>query len=175
MAVCVAFVSWPFSFGRLDDSRNVIIQYSSEFECCSLAYGGQTSGACLASLPSPPTGAPSTEVATTFYPDYTKAWNVGVCINDRPVPSGRPQYASKEECCGGAYADQGNQWGSNSKLSLSPLIDCEFANKITHNASSSPDKSACMCDIDPCYSCKCAGDKSNCSGFTVDHPADACP
>ena len=50
---------------------------------------------------------------STFYPDYTKAWNVGVCTNARPLPSGRPEYQTAEACCSGAYASQGNQWGSN--------------------------------------------------------------
>ena len=58
--------------------------YESELECCTIAYRGQTSGACLSGLPAPPTGAPSTEV-DFWWPDYSMAWSVGECKQGPPV------------------------------------------------------------------------------------------
>jgi hypothetical protein len=92
--------------------------YSSMLACCKAAYGGQTSGACIAALPSPPTTAPTNTAAPTptaaptkagegtYYPDYSLAWASGKCINTLPVPSGRPTYTTMLACCKGAYGGQ---------------------------------------------------------------------
>jgi len=86
--------------------------YSSMLACCKGAYGGQTSGACIAALPNPPTtaptptGAPTKAGEGTYYPDYSLAWTAGVCISTLPVPSGRPTYSSMLACCKAAYGGQ---------------------------------------------------------------------
>jgi hypothetical protein len=92
--------------------------YSSMLACCKGAYGGQTTGACIAALPNKPTSAPTSTAAPTptaaptkagegtYYPDYSLAWSVGKCINTTPIPSGRPTYSSMLACCKGAYGGQ---------------------------------------------------------------------
>ncbi len=82
--------------------------YSTELACCKAAYGGQVSGACLKSLPNPPTSSPTNEGGLdVWYPDYGTAWTEASCLNDRPLPSGRPTYDSPLACCKGAYGGQG--------------------------------------------------------------------
>eukprot|EP00581_Thalassiosira_minuscula_P007690 CAMPEP_0183710126 /NCGR_PEP_ID=MMETSP0737-20130205/5963_1 /TAXON_ID=385413 /ORGANISM="Thalassiosira miniscula, Strain CCMP1093" /LENGTH=419 /DNA_ID=CAMNT_0025938349 /DNA_START=336 /DNA_END=1595 /DNA_ORIENTATION=- len=84
--------------------------YSTRIQCCKSAYGGQMSGKCLSELPNPPTVAPTPSGGlSVFYPDYSKAWPEGVCVNARPMPSGRPTYGTKESCCNGAYGGQTSQ------------------------------------------------------------------
>lgn len=84
--------------------------YATKLECCKGAYGGQVSGACLASLPSPPTESPTSSGGLmVYYPDYTKGYPDGLCINDGPLPSGRPSYPTKGACCQAAYPDQQKQ------------------------------------------------------------------
>ena len=81
--------------------------YATELACCKGAYAGQVSGACLASLPNPPTSSPTaTGGLDVFYPDYDMAWTDAECINTRPLPSGRPTYDTMLACCKGAYAGQ---------------------------------------------------------------------
>jgi len=80
--------------------------YDTQLECCQGAYGGQASNACIEDLESPPTSSPTAVEPEVFYPDYSLAWPAGVCISDRPLPSGRPTYSTKEECCSGAYGAQ---------------------------------------------------------------------
>jgi hypothetical protein len=81
--------------------------YSTVLACCKGAYGGQTSGACLASLPNPPTTSPTeTGGLSVYYPDYDTAWTMATCLNERPLPSGRPTYTSQLACCRGAYGGQ---------------------------------------------------------------------
>jgi len=117
-AGCTNAVPKPFN----DGDRPT---YDTQIACCKAAYGGQTSGKCLSQLASPPTTSPTTtgNVGSDYYPDYTKAWPSGVCINSLPVPSGRPTYSTQSSCCSGAYGGQTSM--------------------------------ACLCDADPCYSCKC--------------------
>jgi hypothetical protein len=79
--------------------------YDSELECCKGAYAGQSSGACLASLPSPPTASP-VGVNENFYKAPNVDWDVGHCINTLPVPVGAKVYDSELECCKGEYATQ---------------------------------------------------------------------
>ena len=65
------------------------------------------SGACLSQLESPPTTSPtSTGGLDVYYPDYVSPWISATCINARPLPNGRPTYASMLDCCKSAYAGQ---------------------------------------------------------------------
>jgi len=82
--------------------------YDTMLACCKGAYAGQQSGACLAGLASPPTVSPTKMGGglDVYYPNYTLVWPMGVCINDAPIPSGRPTYSTKSACCGGAYGGQ---------------------------------------------------------------------
>ena len=80
--------------------------YTSMLACCKAAYGGQTSNKCIASLPNPPTAAPTKVSPDVYYPDYSLAWTAGKCINTLPIPSGRPTYTSELACCKAAYAGQ---------------------------------------------------------------------
>ena len=43
-----------------------------------------------------PTGFDGLDV---YYPDYKTAWSEAYCINERPLPSGRPTYSSMLACC----------------------------------------------------------------------------
>jgi len=98
--------------------------YTTLLACCKKEYAGQTSGACLASLPSPPTTSPTAGGGLdVWYKDGDDYAN-GKCTNARPLPQWRPTSATKEACCASQYGSQ-------------------FSN-------------ACMCDANPCYSCKCA-------------------
>jgi len=76
--------------------------------CCKGAYGGQVSGKCLAALPSPPATSSTSAggFLEVYYPDYDTVWRSATCINDQPLPSGRPTYSSKQACCSGAYGGQ---------------------------------------------------------------------
>lgn len=80
--------------------------YTSELSCCNGAYPGQVSGACLQSLPNPPTPSPTQEPEEVWYPDYATAWSDAGCINTLPVPSGRPEFSSQLECCQKSYSGQ---------------------------------------------------------------------
>jgi hypothetical protein len=82
--------------------------YTSQLACCKEAYGGQMSKACLSGLATPPTSSPTKTGAagTDYYPDYSRAWPEGVCINTQPIPSGRPTYATQLACCKAAYGGQ---------------------------------------------------------------------
>ena len=107
--------------------------YDSQMDCCTDAYLNQASGACLESLPNPPTKTPTSAptgnpvVAPTpptppaptptdgtagfWYPDYqTSDWTIGVCKNAWPLPYetefDRPNYPTQLECCQAAYGGQ---------------------------------------------------------------------
>jgi len=81
--------------------------YLSMLECCKHVYGLQTSGACFSELENPPTMTPTPEGGLEgYYADYNKSWSDGCCINDRPLPSGRPAYNTMLECCTGQYFGQ---------------------------------------------------------------------
>jgi hypothetical protein len=81
--------------------------YATMIACCKGAYAGQTSGACLSALPSPPTQTPTTSGGLdVYYPDYSRQWSDGECINNRPLPNGRPSYKTQQACCSGAYGGQ---------------------------------------------------------------------
>ena len=118
--------------------------YNSMLACCKGAYAGQVSGACLAALPSPPTSSPTTAGGLdVYYPDYGTGWARATCINERPLPNGRPNYRSKEACCSGAYAGQS---------SLACMCDALGAN-------ASPPSTAAIC-----YSCECGFSKAERDG-----------
>jgi hypothetical protein len=81
--------------------------YDTMLACCKGAYSGQSSGACLQALPSPPTSSPTgADGLDVWYADYDQDWTNGVCINEGPVPNGRPVYDSMLACCKGAYSGQ---------------------------------------------------------------------
>ena len=85
------------------------MQYDTELECCKAAYGGQTSGACLGSLPAAPTTSPTDPSADEWWPDYSMAWSEGECKNGPPVGfnrGDRPTYESELACCKAAYGGQ---------------------------------------------------------------------
>lgn len=41
-----------------------------------------------------------------WYPDYNPQFSQGKCINEAPLPSGRPSYDTGADCCGKAYSGQ---------------------------------------------------------------------
>ena len=41
-----------------------------------------------------------------WYPDYNGQFSLGKCVNEAPLPSGRPSYDTGDECCQKAYAGQ---------------------------------------------------------------------
>eukprot|EP00584_Thalassiosira_punctigera_P020068 CAMPEP_0172572722 /NCGR_PEP_ID=MMETSP1067-20121228/135819_1 /TAXON_ID=265564 ORGANISM="Thalassiosira punctigera, Strain Tpunct2005C2" /NCGR_SAMPLE_ID=MMETSP1067 /ASSEMBLY_ACC=CAM_ASM_000444 /LENGTH=578 /DNA_ID=CAMNT_0013365305 /DNA_START=63 /DNA_END=1799 /DNA_ORIENTATION=- len=108
----------PLPYPNKNDRPN----YSSQIACCKGAYGGQVSGKCLSLLASPPTTSPTgvggldvwypdydtawTGGLDVYYPDYDTAWTEAGCINDSPLPSGRPTYSTRIACCKGAYGGQ---------------------------------------------------------------------
>lgn len=99
-AYCINTLPLPFSAGGRPT-------YDSMFECCKGSYSGQTSGKCLSMLDSPPTTSPTTAGGLdVWYPDYTKSYAVGECINDSPLPNGRATYPTQLACCKGNYGGQ---------------------------------------------------------------------
>jgi hypothetical protein len=81
--------------------------YDSQLECCKSAYPGQSTGACIASLPAPPTVSPTPDGGpNAWYADRDLDWTLGECINVAPVPNGARTYDSELECCKGEYAGQ---------------------------------------------------------------------
>ena len=104
--------SWPEGFcintRPLPSGRST---YLTMLDCCKGAYGGQQSGVCLSQLPSPPTVSPTdaaeTGVLDVYYANYDQApWPEGLCINTRPLPSGRPSHSTKQACCQAHYGGQ---------------------------------------------------------------------
>merc|ERR1719483_1949703 len=71
-----------------------VSNYGTREECCSAAYGGQTSGACLREV---------------WYPDYSASWVDGHCLNSASTGVDSRflvSYATRKECCSAAYAGQ---------------------------------------------------------------------
>ena len=64
--------------------------------------GGSPSGSQTGSG-SVPTG---TGASGRWYPDYNGQFSLGKCVNEAPLPSGRPSYDTGADCCGKAYAGQ---------------------------------------------------------------------
>ncbi|KAL7524468.1 hypothetical protein ACHAXR_000586, partial [Thalassiosira sp. AJA248-18] len=102
--------------------------YTSLLACCKGAYGAQASGKCLASLPSPPTTSPTdlAGVGNSWYPDYDSPWDSATCLNTTPLPFG-PGWR--------------------------PIYSTEA--ECCHKAYAGQSSADCMCNVDPCYSCKC--------------------
>ena len=106
MLTSCAHLSYYTTLGTLKTDCNSF-GFDTELECCNGAYSGQSSGACLQSLPNPPTVSPTESGdLDVYYPDYGTAWSVAACINTRPLPSGRPNYSTLSECCEEAYRGQ---------------------------------------------------------------------
>jgi len=83
--------------------------FDKQLDCCKGAYGGQTSGACLAGLPNSPTMAPVTAagVGGKWYANYGVAWSIAGCKNTFPYPNyAAIFYSSQLECCKGAFGGQ---------------------------------------------------------------------
>ena len=83
--------------------------FTTQLECCKSVFPGQTSHACLAGLPNPPTMAPITAggVGGHWYADYLTAWPIAGCKNTAPFPNHATIfYGSQLDCCKGAYSDQ---------------------------------------------------------------------
>ena len=53
-----------------------------------------------------PTAPAGAALADRWYPDYNGQFSLGKCLSMAPAPSGRPNYASGDECCMQAYANQ---------------------------------------------------------------------
>ena len=83
--------------------------YDTQLDCCKAAYAGQTSGACVGQLPSPPTTSPTAAGAagSDWYADYATSWSVAGCKNTLPRPNyAIVLYATELECCKAAYGGQ---------------------------------------------------------------------
>jgi hypothetical protein len=116
--------------------------YDSQLACCKGAYGGQTSGSCLASLPSPPTESPTASGGLdVWYPNYTQTWSSATCINTRPLPSGRPTYGSQMSCCSGAY---GGQTSGACICAANPCTSCKCTGTGSWKDTSNDDEGECF-------------------------------
>ena len=83
--------------------------FDSQLDCCKGAYTGQTSGACLTGLATPPTMAPTSAAGAggQWYADYGTAWSIAGCKNTLPLPIyAIVTYSSQLECCKAAYGGQ---------------------------------------------------------------------
>jgi hypothetical protein len=102
--------------------------YDSELDCCKHVYLNQESGACLGSLPNPPTKTPTSAptgspvvtppsptpptdgTAGFWYPDYATNWFDAGCLNTWPLvgfnENDRPKFGTQLECCNQAYSGQ---------------------------------------------------------------------
>ena len=122
MGVCKN--DWPLPYENESDRPN----YPTQLQCCQAAYGGQMSGACLGSLPNPPTKTPTSAptgspvvtppsptpptdgTAGFWYPDYATNWFDAGCLNTWPLvgfnENDRPKFGTQLECCNQAYSGQ---------------------------------------------------------------------
>ena len=85
------------------------IKFDTQLACCKGAFGGQTSGSCIAGLPIKPTMAPVTAggVGGKWYADYGVAWSIAGCKNTFPYPNYAAMfYGSHLDCCKGAFGGQ---------------------------------------------------------------------
>ena len=85
------------------------IKFDTQLACCKGAFGGQTSGSCIAGLPIKPTMAPITAggVGGKWYADYGVAWSIAGCKNTAPYPNyAAMYYGSHLDCCKGAFGGQ---------------------------------------------------------------------
>jgi hypothetical protein len=103
--------AWPTAGCKSDTPYPIYAStfYDTELDCCKGAYAGQSSGACLGQLASPPTTSPTATGAsgTDWYADYGTSWSVAGCKNTLPRPTYAIQlYATELECCKAAYGGQ---------------------------------------------------------------------
>ena len=68
----------------------------------SASNSGDSSGS--SSQEGSTTQTPST--SDKWYPDYNGDYAKGKCINELPLPTGRPNYSSGEGCCQASYGNQ---------------------------------------------------------------------
>jgi hypothetical protein len=83
--------------------------YDTQLACCKAAYAGQTSGACIGGLPSPPTTSPTSvgDLGKGWYADYGTSWNIAGCKNTLPRPIYViVTYDTELQCCKAAYGGQ---------------------------------------------------------------------
>ena len=76
--------------------------YKTQLECCKKEYGhgDDDMERCFQGLPNPPTISPTPVGGLSiWWPDYSRAFNSGVCINKGPIPDGIVTYPSQLECC----------------------------------------------------------------------------
>jgi hypothetical protein len=85
---------------------NGVTVFFFQLDCCLEVYGEQTSGACLADLPNPPTASPAGD-DSPFFPIWT-VWESGVCDNDpaKLTHKSIPLYDTQEECCRAWFKNQ---------------------------------------------------------------------
>ena len=62
--------------------------------------GGASSSTQEGSTPQTPS------TSDKWYPDYNGDYALGKCINELPLPTGRPNYSSGEGCCQASYGNQ---------------------------------------------------------------------
>lgn len=122
----------PLPYPRREDRPS----FSTMLACCQGSFGGQTSGACLSALPSPPTESPTASDGggTTYYSTSTANFSGGTCTNARPVP--QPWFVLFETemaCCDRFHPTAGG---------------------------------ACRCSADSCSSCLCPGNGAGCPSLT---------
>ena len=86
------------------------------------------SGKCISQLPSPPTTSPTGSGGLDFYyPDYDTSWSEATCKNEAPMP----------------FRNKNDRPTFDSKEAC---CRASYSGQVSH---------ACMCDVDPCFSCKC--------------------
>jgi hypothetical protein len=86
--------------------------YDTQLACCKAAYAGQSSGACIKGLASPPTSSPTKpgDFGTDWYADYATSWAIAGCKNTLPRPNYAIQlYKTEQECCKAAYGGQATE------------------------------------------------------------------
>jgi hypothetical protein len=104
--------SWPAAGCKITTPYPIYATtfFDTQLECCKGQYGGQTSGACLAGLPAPPTNAPTNAAgaaAAKWYADYATPWPSAGCKSETPYPIYATYfYDSELACCKGAYGGQ---------------------------------------------------------------------
>ena len=75
-----------------------IVSYPTQLDCCEGAFAGQSSNACVQSLPNPPTSSPTGELDKYYVSSW--GWPSSTCSNARPLPyEGIHLFDTKEECC----------------------------------------------------------------------------
>lgn len=102
--------------------------FTTMLACCQEAYAGQVTRACKNAVPT----NPIVQIGTLYYPDYSLAWDEGICVKTLPIPSGRPTHTTLSACCATAYAGQYSQACINSE---------SVANNATNSSLFYPDYS----------------------------------